>query len=281
MLNHWGAFCMNNLGIGISLRRKHYDEIFESEQPFDWLEIISENFMRFGGHPRNVLDKAKEKWSIVPHGISLAIGSVDPLNLDYLTKLKALTKRINSPWFSDHLCFSSAFGHYYHDLLPLIRTKESLNHLIPRIREVQDRIELPFALENISFYYESPDSKIPEHEFLNELLDKTGANLLLDVNNVYVNSLNHKFDPDEFIKKLNLDRVVQIHLAGHDDSGDIVIDTHGAEVCDPVWNLYERTLRLLGRPVSTLIEWDNNVPELDCLNAEVVRAKSIIQKVFK
>jgi len=270
-----------NLGVGIGFRRKFFKSIFETKRQIDWLEIVSENFMLFGGKPRRVLEQAKEKWSIIPHGVSLSLGSVDPLNPEYLDKLKDLADFLDSPWVSDHLCFSSFSGNTYHDLLPLPSTVEAVDHVSERIQRVQNKLGRPFAIENISAYFIPDENEFPESEMICQILEKADCLLLLDVNNVYVNSRNHGFNAMDFIRALPRDRIIQTHLAGHWDQGDIIIDTHGDAVVEPVWNLYEDFLRWLGRPVTTLIEWDNDIPELDIVCDQADRARAIQDQIFR
>ncbi len=260
------------LGYGVGLRREHWDQVFDHRDEIDFLEIVTENFMGFGGQRRQILERAVADWPVVLHGTALSIGSVSPLDEDYLAGLGALVKETKALWFSDHLCFSSAFGVEYHDLMPMPFTEEALDHVVTRTRAVQAIAEVPFALENPSYYIEYAASEMTEAEFVAELCERADCGLLLDVNNVYVNSRNHGYDPRAFIDAMPHDRVVQIHLAGHDDLGHVVIDTHGAPAIDPVLELFAYTLERTG-PVSTLFEWDNEVPSLDVLLAENARAR--------
>lgn len=266
------------LGVGIGLRRAHYEDLLQSKDEVDWLEIISENFMDFGGYQRDILEQVSQRWPIISHGVGLSLGTMDPFPEDYLTKLRTLLERINAPWFSDHLCFSSFGGNHYHDLIPLLRTEESVKHVVKRIREIQDYFKRPFAIENISHYTESKHHTMSEIEYLNRVLRESDALLLLDINNVYVNATNHGFDPYDFLDKIDSNRVIQIHLAGHFDRGDILIDTHGAKVTAEVWKMYEYFVEKAGRPITTLIEWDNDLPSFQTLLEEVKAAKSILHK---
>lgn len=266
------------LGVGVGLRRQHFDQAVESYEG-DWFELISENFMTFGGRPRKTLERLKSHYPLICHGVGLSLGSLDDFNEDYLSKLSDLLSFCDSPWFSDHLCISSSMNHQYHDLLPILRTEETVANIVDRIKRIQDFFQRPFAIENISFYSENKFNQLSEIEFINQILDKSDCLLLLDINNVYVNEKNLGINSLDFLHSLPSERVVQIHLAGHDDSGEVIIDTHGDEVCDDVWTLYEKYLKTIGRPISTLIEWDNNIPSFHKLNLEVVKAKTIISKL--
>src|SRR3984885_5991964 len=241
-----------NLGIGLGLRIPHYEEIFRDQPAVDWFEIISENFMVDGGKPLEYLDKILEKYPVVQHGVSLAIGSPDPLDFDYLKRLKALTRITGTPWLSDHLCWGRLPGAHYHDLLPLPYTKEVINYVAERARIVQDFLEIPFALENLSSYVTYNESVMTEWEFYSQIVEKAGIYMMLDVNNIYVSSRNHGFEPQEYYRNLPLERVLQIHLAGHSDYGDYVLDTHDNYVCDEVWKIYAEVYPKT-RGVSTLL----------------------------
>lgn len=255
------------LGYGVGLRRLHWDELFDHAGDVDFLELLAENFMGSGGRIRAVRDRAAAGFPIVLHGTALSIGSVSPLDRDYLDALGQLIRDTRALWFSDHLCFSSAFGVEYHDLMPVPFTEEALAHVAARVRAVQAIADVPFLLENPSYYVQFGASEMSEAEFLRALVERADCGLLLDVNNVFVNSRNHGYDPRAFIDALPLDRVAQIHMAGHHDLGDVIIDTHGAPVIDPVLELYAYTIERTG-PVSTLLEWDNEIPPLPVLLAE-------------
>jgi uncharacterized protein (UPF0276 family) len=267
------------LGAGIGLRKQHFGELKKTELPVNWLEIVPENFMNFGGYPLAVLDFCASQWPIISHGVNLSIGSVDPLNEDYVERLKTLLERARALWYSDHLCFTSVGGEYFHDLLPLPFSREAADHVVKRVRQLKTKIDLPFLLENPSYYVKMPGAEMSEAAFFNKVLDEADCGMLLDVNNVYVNSLNHKFDAREFIRQLPLHRVGQIHMAGHFDRGDVVIDTHEGPIIDPVWDLYQFTIEAIGRPVSTLIEWDTNVPVLKKVVAEAQKAQGIVEQL--
>jgi len=265
------------LGSGIGLRKEHFDELKKTDLPVGWLEIIPENFMNFGGFPQAMLDFCARRWPIVSHGVNLSIGSVDPLNEEYVERLKAVLERTRALWYSDHLCFTSVGGDYFHDLLPLPFSHEAADHVIARVKRLQKKINAPFLLENPSYYVQLPGAEMDEAAFFTKVLEGADCGMLLDVNNVYVNSRNHGFDPKDFIRRLPLRRVGQIHMAGHKDCGDVIVDTHEGPIIDPVWDLYQFTLEAIGRPVSTLIEWDTNVPSLADVLAESARADRVAE----
>jgi hypothetical protein len=268
-----------NLGIGIGLRIPHYAEIFKDNPDIDWFEIISENFMVEGGKPLEILERILERYPVVQHGVSLAIGSPDPLDFDYLKRLKALTKITKTPWVSDHLCWGRAPGAHYHDLLPLPYTQEVIDYVAERARIVQDYLELPFALENLSSYVAYQHDQMPEWEFYSAVVEKADIHMMLDVNNIYVSSRNHGFDPKTYYENIPLERVLQIHLAGHSDYGAYVLDTHDDFVRDEVWaiyaDVYPRT-----KGVSTLLEWDDKLISLERTCAEARQAEKF-QKMIK
>ncbi|MDX1565825.1 MAG: DUF692 domain-containing protein [Phycisphaeraceae bacterium] len=261
-----------NLGLGVGLRTTHFQHIVETWPSVDWFEIISENFMDSGGRPRHVLNQIAERYPVVMHGVSMSIGSTDPLNVDYLKKLKKLADQINARWVSDHLCWTGVLGRNSHDLLPIPLNEESLGHVVGRIRQVQEILERPLVLENPSTYITFAHSTIPEPQFLNAMAEEADCGLLLDVNNVYVSSFNHEFDPLEYVRTIRPERVVQCHLAGHSNYGTHIIDTHDDHVIDPVWQLYAQLHEATGG-VSTLLEWDANIPPFEQVHAEVLKAK--------
>src|SRR5271166_4605664 len=227
-----------NLGLGVGLRTVHFSYILHEQPAVDWFEIISENFMDSSGRPRYILEQIAERYQIVMHGVSLSIGSDDPLNEDYLGKLKRLAREVKARWVSDHLCWTGVAGRNTHDLLPIPLNEATLAHVADRVRTVQEVLERPLVLENPSTYVGFADSTMTEWEFLTRLSEQTNCGLLLDVNNVYVSSVNHDFDPTEYIRNIPHHRVVQFHLAGHTNCGTHLIDTHDGEVIDPVWGLY-------------------------------------------
>jgi uncharacterized protein len=261
-----------NLGIGIGLRIPHYQDIFENKPEIDWFEIISENFMVDGGKPLENLYRILDLYPVVQHGVSLAIGSPDPLDFDYLKRLKALTKITKTPWVSDHLCWGRLAGAHYHDLLPLPYTKEVIHYVAERARIVQDYLELPFALENLSSYVAYRKDEMPEWEFYTAVVEKADIYMMLDVNNIYVSSRNHGFEPKVYYENIPLDRVLQIHLAGHSDYDAYVLDTHDNYVCDEVWKIYGEVYPKT-RGVSTLLEWDDNFISFQKTWEEALKAK--------
>ena len=261
-----------NLGLGVGLRTAHFPYLLQHFPPVDWFEIISENFMDSGGRPRYVLEQIAERYPVVMHGVSLSIGSTDPINFDYLTKLKNLAQAVGARWVSDHLCWTGVAGLNAHDLLPIPLNEQTLAHVVQRIRTVQDFLERPLVLENPSTYVTFADSTMSEWEFLSRMADETNCGLLLDVNNVYVSSVNHDFDPIEYIRSVPHGRVVQFHLAGHTHCQTHVIDTHDNHVIDPVWELYRLAHQLTGG-AATLLEWDARIPEFPVVHAEVLKAR--------
>jgi uncharacterized protein (UPF0276 family) len=260
-------------GIGVGLRRPFAQDLLATTRHVDWLEITPENWIRYGGHARRLLDACGERWPIVPHSVSLSVGGPDPLDEEFLDGIDALCRRVRAPWWSDHVCYSSAGGAQLHDLLPLPFSDEAVAHTAARARAVQARVETPLALENATFYAHMPGGTMDEAAFLRAVVEEAGCGLLLDVNNVYVNALNHGGDPRAFIDRLPLERVVQIHVAGHTRRDDVVIDTHIGPVIDPVWELYRHTIARIGRLVPTLVEWDQEIPPLDVVLDEVDRAR--------
>ncbi|MBY0408432.1 MAG: DUF692 domain-containing protein, partial [Rickettsiales bacterium] len=262
-----------NLGFGLGLRPKHYSYIFEHQPKVDWFEIISENFMDTDGKPRRNLARILEYYPVVMHGVAMSIGTVDPLNSEYLTKLKKLADDIKPAWISDHLCWTGIAHKNTHDLLPVPYTEEALKHITQRIKDVQDFLERPIALENPSTYLEFKQSSMPEAEFIARMAEESGCNLLLDVNNVYVTCFNHRLDPKAYLDTLPLDRVIQIHLSGHTNNGTHIIDTHDDHVVDEVWQLYKYGVHKAGRVPNTMVEWDDNIPDFDVLYAELGKAK--------
>jgi uncharacterized protein len=267
-----------DLGLGLGLRTVHFSHILREWPAVDWFEIISENFIDSRGRPRYVLEQIAERYPVVMHGVSLSIGSTDPINFEYLEKLKALARQTKARWVSDHLCWTGVAGRNTHDLLPLPLNDETLAHVVDRVRIVQETLERPLVLENPSSYVTFADSSMSEWEFLTRLCELSGCLLLLDVNNVYVSSVNHDFDPADYIAKIPHDRVVQFHLAGHTSMQTHCIDTHDGPVIDPVWELYRRACRLTGG-ASTLLEWDARIPEFSVVHAEVLKAKAHLESL--
>jgi len=267
--NKWN---LPDLGLGIGLRTVHFGHITTHWPEVDWFEIISENFMNTGGRPMQFLDRIAERYPIVMHGVSMSIGSTDPLNWDYLKELKRLADRVKPVWLGDHLCWTGVLGRNSHDLLPVPYNEETLKHVVKRIRQVQDYLERPIVLENPSTYMTFKASTLSEEEFIARMAEESDCGLLLDVNNVYVSSRNHDLDPFAYLRKFPYERVVQIHLAGHTDKGSHCIDTHDGPVINPVWKLYADVMKRAGGR-ATLLEWDDKIPEFAEVHAEVLRAK--------
>jgi uncharacterized protein len=263
-----------DLGVGVGLRVPHYQHVLSARPALDFFEIISENFMVEGGRPRYHLARVLESYRVLPHGVSLGIAGPEPLDREYLKRLKRLLAEVKAPWVSDHFCWSGAGGAHLHDLLPIPYTKQAIERVVERARAVQDFLELRFALENTSSYLTYEASTLTEWEFISEIAERADIGLLFDVNNVYVSAYNHGFDPYQFVEHVPHDRIVQIHLAGHTNLGAYIVDTHRGEVIDPVWDLYQRTIELTG-PVSTLIEWDDQIPTFDLLMAEAEKARRV------
>ena len=267
-------FDLPTLGFGIGLRTIHFHEILERRPPVDFFEAITENFLDTGGRPVHVLDRVAADYPVVLHGVSLNIGSADPLDFEYLGKVKQLARRVRAPWVTDHLCWTGVAGRNVHDLLPLPLTEESLEHVASRVKTVQDFLERPLHLENPSTYLEFATSTMSEADFLTRLTAETNCGLLLDVNNVYVSAVNHGGDANAYIDAIPADRIVQVHLAGHTDKGTHLLDTHSDHVHDEVWRLYARLIARTG-PVTTLVEWDEAIPALDVVHAEALKARGV------
>lgn len=268
------------LGFGLGLRVDHYETVLNSDPAVDWFEIISENYLIPGGKPLHYLDRIRERYPLVMHGVSLSIGSTDPLNRDYLKQLKELAARVQPAWISDHLCWTGVHGRNMHDLLPLPYTEETIDHVAARIREVQDFLGRQILIENVSSYVGFTQSQLSEWDFLREISERADCLLLFDVNNVYVSSVNHGFDPTDYLNGIPAARVQQFHLAGHEDHGRYIIDTHDHPVSDPVWDLYAQALRRFG-PVSTMIERDDHIPPLAELIDELDHARRIAAQVAR
>lgn len=266
-----------HLGYGIGLRTVHYQHILDNHPDIDWFEIISDNYVGIGGRPLYVLEQVAERYPIVMHGVSMSIGTADPIDFDYLRHLKHLAQRIRAVWISDHICWTGLAHLTSHDLLPVPYNDDTLAHLVERVRIVQDYMERPLAFENPSTYVEFVDSTMTEWEFLNALCAETGCMLLLDVNNIYVSCFNHGWDANIYMDSVPYDRVVQFHLAGHKNFGTHIIDTHDNHVIDEVWAMYARAHQLSGGR-STLLEWDDNIPEFDVVHAEVLKARDLVER---
>lgn len=262
------------LGFGLGLRTEHYQHVIEHKPEVDWFEVISENYMVPGGKPLANLDKIRADYPMVMHGVSMSIGSTDSLNKTYLDKLKGLIERVEPMWVSDHLCWTHVDQVNSHDLLPLPYDEATINHLANRISQVQDILGRPILIENLSSYVTYSQSEMQEWDFVSEIVKRSGCYLLLDINNIYVSAHNHHFKPETYIDSMPSEQVMQFHLAGHSYNGDMIIDTHDHDVCDPVWALYEYALRRFGA-VSTMIERDDNIPEFSELRAELTMAEAI------
>lgn len=260
-------------GIGVGLRLQYAAELATTERPIDFIEIMPENWVCFGGKRRRHLDACAERFPSTTHSVSLNIGGGDPLDGELLDATAELLRRVEAPFFSDHVCYSSVRGQPVSDLLPLPFTREVIDHTAARIIEARDRVGCPLALENATFYSHMPGAEMDEASFLCQLLEAGDCGMLLDINNVYVNSQNHGFDPRAFIDRMPLSRVWQMHLAGHTRVDDTIIDTHIGPIIEPVWDLYRYTLRRAGRLIPTLIEWDQDIPSFAAVVDEVDRAR--------
>lgn len=262
--------------VGIGLRIPHYHHIFEKKPVVDWFEIISENFMVDGGRPLHVLDQILERYRVVQHGVSMYFGSAEPLNREHLRRLKTLVKRTKTPWLTDHLCWGSVDGRYSHDLLPMPYTFEAAEKTAQKIREARDFLEIPIAVENVSSYAEFHVSEMTEWEFLTEVVERADCGILLDVNNIYVSSRNHNFDPMDYLSNVPHERVAQIHIAGHSKFEKYILDTHDHAPIDPVWKLYSKAIELIG-PTATLLEWDDLIPSFEEVHNEALKAKKFLK----
>ena len=267
------------LGFGLGLRPQHYREILEGEPKIDWLEVISENYMVEGGQPLRILDRIRERYAVVMHGVSLSIASTSPLDLEYLGRLKALANRVKPTWISDHLCWTGVHGVNLHDLLPIPYTEEALGHVVDRIGQVQDFLGRRLTLENVSSYVTYSQSEMSEWEFVSEVATRADCWLLFDVNNVYVSAFNHGFDTADFLRGIPRDRVVQFHVAGHSHEESHIVDTHDHPVSEEVWDFYRDAVGHFG-PVTTMIERDDNIPPLAELVAELDQARKIAGEVL-
>jgi uncharacterized protein (UPF0276 family) len=270
------------LGVGVGLRPTHYAAILRDPSAaalgVDWFEATSENYMVPGGRPPRVLDEVRAHFPVALHGVSLNLGSSDSLDAAYLDRLDELIRRVEPEWVSDHLCWTGVGGHNLHDLLPLPLTEAALRHVVERVARVQDRLGRHIALENVSSYAAFRSDEMPEWEFLAAVAERADCGILLDVNNVFVSAHNHGLDAEKYLDALPGERIVEIHLAGPSESGELLIDTHDSPVRDEVWRLYERALRRHG-PRSTLIEWDDRIPPFAELAAEAARARAVLERV--
>jgi uncharacterized protein (UPF0276 family) len=269
----------SSLGFGLGLRVDHYEAILADNPPVDWFEALTENYLVPGGKPLDYLMRIRERYPMVLHGVSLSIGSTHPLDRNYLSQVKALAARVEPHWISDHLCWTGIAGRNMHDLLPLPYTEEALSNVVERVRTVQDILGRRILLENVSSYVTYRDSQVTEWEFLREIAQRADCLLLLDVNNIYVSSVNHEFDPLEYLNAIPVDRVQQMHLAGHENNGDYIVDTHDHPVPDPVWELYGAAVRRFGS-VATMIERDANIPPLEELCCELDAARQLAERAL-
>jgi len=267
--NRFNGF--TDYGVGIGLRIPHYRHILEKKPVVDWFEIISENFMADGGRPLATLDRILEQYRVVQHGVSMYLGSAGPLDREHLVRLKALVRRTRTPWVSDHLCWGSVNGRYTHDLLPLPYTWEAVRTTAAKVRQAADFLEVPLVVENVSSYAEFQDSVMAEWEFLAEVAERADCGILLDVNNIFVSSRNHGFDPAVYVDAVPAERVAQIHIAGHSEFAKVILDTHDHPVRDEVWALYARAIGRCG-PTATLLEWDARIPSFAEVHAEALKA---------
>ncbi len=268
-LNRWG---FPDLGLGVGLRSTHYSHILGQQPEVGFFEVLTENYLDTGGRPIFILDQIAERYPLVMHGVSMSVGSTDPIDFGYLGKVKALADRIRAHWIGDHVCWTGVLGRNTHDLLPLPYTEETLAHVVSRVRTIQDFLERPLVLENPSTYLEFAPNSMPEWEFIARMAEAADCGLLFDVNNVYVSAFNHGFDPDAYVDAIPADRVCQYHLAGHTHKGTHILDTHSDHVVDPVWRLYGRAIHRTG-PCATLLEWDADIPAFEVVHAEVLKAK--------
>jgi uncharacterized protein (UPF0276 family) len=262
------------LGYGLGLRRQHYDDVLDSKPDVDWFEIISENYMVQGGKPLHYLNKIRELYPIVMHGVSLSIGSTEPLDFGYLKQLKKLTEQVEPVWLSDHLCWTGVDKLNMHDLLPLPYTEEAIDHVVERVARVQDYLGRQMLLENVSSYISYSESQLSEWDFLREVAQRADCLILLDINNIYVSAFNHGFDPSIYLQAMPAERIYQIHLAGHTQENNLIIDTHDHPIADPVYDLYAEAVERFGR-VSTMIERDDHIPPLTDLLQELEQVRRI------
>ena len=265
------------LGFGLGLRSDHYDEILSTNPAIDWFEIITENYLVPGGKPHYYLDKICDKYPVVMHGVSMSIGSTDPVDFAYLYQVKNLSERIKPKWISDHLCWTGVHGKNMHDLLPLPYTEESIKHIVGRIQQIQDFLGQRILIENVSSYITYQQSQMSEWEFVSEIANQSDSLILLDINNIYVSSVNHHFDPYTYLTNIPKNRVCQFHLAGHSNVGTHIIDTHDHDIVDPVWHLYAAAIQHFGC-IATMIERDDNIPPLADLVEELNYARLIAQQ---
>lgn len=265
-------------GAGLGLRSQHYRHILEEEPAIAWFEVLTENYFGAGGLPHHYLQAVRDRYPITFHGVGMSLGATDPLNRDYLARLRELTVRYEPAWISDHIAWISSDGAYVHDLLPLPYTEDCLRHLVQRISQVQEYLGERMLVENPSTYLQFDGEDMSEPEFMRELAQEADCYLLLDVNNVHVSATNHGFDAATYVDAMPASRVREIHLAGYEEHENYLFDTHGKPVHEPVWDLYRRALRRLG-PVPTLIEWDTDIPAFDVMAEEAHKASACMQEL--
>jgi uncharacterized protein (UPF0276 family) len=264
-------------GCGLGLRLEHFDEIEQHQPDIPWFEILSDNYLLEGTSQRDYLYKIRENYPLTFHGVGMSIGSTEPLNMDFMKSLKKLKDEVQPMWLSDHLCWTSAHGMVTHDLIPLPYTVEVVDHIVDRINQVQDYLGQQMVIENVSSYLQFKDSEMSEWEFINEITSRSDCRLLLDVNNIYVSSQNHLFEAEDYLKAMPVDRIAEIHLAGYEDKGTHLLDTHSRPVSDPVWDLFSKAIDHVG-DVPVLIEWDSDIPPLARLIEESDKAQQIRQQ---
>ena len=266
-------------GCGIGLRIDHFDEIETQKPNIPWFEILSDNYLLEGTIQRDFLYHIRNDYPVTFHGVGLSIGSTDPLNMDYLQRLKKLKDEVQPAWISDHLCWTSAHGMVTHDLIPLPYTQDIVKHIVDRILQVQDFLGEQIVIENVSSYLQFKATEMTEWDFINEVTNRSDCKLLLDVNNIYVSAQNHKFDAAEYLFAMPVDRVAEIHLAGYEDKGTHLLDTHSRPVTEPVWDLFKKAIEHVG-DVPALIEWDNDIPSLERVIEESTTAHEIQEHIL-
>ncbi len=263
-----------SLGFGLGLRKEHYNAILDTKPAVDWFEILTENYLVPGGKPLYFLDQICERYPVVMHGVSMSLGSYDPLDMDYLKQVKELAKRTNAKWISDHMCFTGVDGINAHDLLPLPYTDEAIQHVSQKIAQAQDYLGMQILVENASTYITYKQSAMTEWDFTTAVAEASNSLVLLDINNIFVSAYNHGFDPLDYLDGIPADRVQQHHLAGHSQYDGYIIDTHDHDIVQGVWDLYAEAIKRYGQ-VSVMIERDDNIPELPAMMSELQMARDI------
>ena len=262
---------------GVGLRSCHYEHIAAETPDIPWFEALSDNYLCEGGPSLAHLESIRTSYPVTLHGVGMSLGSTDPLDRNYLRKLKSLIKRINPVLVSDHLCWTSFRDQYFHELLPLPYTEEAIRHVSNRIKDVQDYLGHRIMIENVSSYLSFNHSVLTEWEFLQAIAEEADCHILLDINNIYVSANNHGFNPEDYLSGLTANRIAQFHLAGHENHQTYLLDTHSATVCPPVWQLFDKALEKFG-PVPTIIEWDNQIPDFSTLQQDAIAADKLIDK---